>query len=158
MDCTKEDGLSQDYANTSHYYIHFLYKHLADCQLSDLKAHWWPEWHYYTAADDGILNWGDLIPFCPNITPDPAHYIAWATVVDLTHQETVLAGPFDFTLHNQDTTRHHMAASQWESLLELCSYRGMVPPPYLSILSFDPSGPSASASTPLPHPHCKPLN
>ena len=128
MECTQADGLSQDYANTGHYYVHFLYKHLADRKLSDLNARWWPEWHHYTTADDGILNWGNLVPFRPHVTPDPMHYIAWAAIVDLSHQETVLAGPFNFTLRDQDTTRHHVAASHWETLQELCSYRGIVPP------------------------------
>ena len=128
MECTQADGLSQDYANTGHYYVHFMYKHLSDRKLSDLNARWWPEWHRYTTADDGILNWGDLVPFRPHVTPDPSQYIAWAAIVDLSHQETVLAGPFDFTLRGHDTTRHHVAASQWETLQELCSYRGIVPP------------------------------
>ena len=76
MDCTKEDGLFHDYANTGHYYVNFLYKHLADCQLSNLKARWWPSWHWYTAAEDDILRWGDLVPFRPHVAPDPAHFIA----------------------------------------------------------------------------------
>jgi hypothetical protein len=111
-----------------------LFRHPSDRAFADHSARWWPEWHEYTTAADGIIDFGSQVLFPPTASPAPNKYIAWADAVALTHPDVFISGPFDFATPCSDppdrtpSFRQYIPVGQWSSLAESCLLRGIIPP------------------------------
>jgi hypothetical protein len=131
---TDSDPRCTDHLVTGLYYCHFLFRHPSDKAFADHSARWWPEWHEYTTAADGIIDFGSRVLFPPNRSPNPLKYIAWADTVPLTHPDVFISGPFDFATPSSNppgrtpSFRQYIPVAQWSSLAESCLLRGIIPP------------------------------
>ena len=120
---------------TGTYYCHFLAAPTCDKQLPEQDRRWWPLWHKYRTAQDGVIEYQERIEFHPTITPDPTRYIAWADSVCLANPDSFLSGPFNFTEPSEATDRSRTPSyrqfvhtTHWLALREQCLSRGVIPP------------------------------
>jgi hypothetical protein len=110
----------------STYTVEFMAKHVNDIALSDPDSRWWPEWHEYEIAADGVPEFGRRILLSPRARPDPDRFTVYSDNVDLTSAGT-LVGPFDFeeTVSRQKSI---VSMEHWSKLSDACMGRGIVPP------------------------------
>ena len=139
-----------DFASSGRYYAHFYARHPSDAaEFTDDTARWWPEWHEYSLGSDDTIDYGARSLIYPSRTPDPAKYIAWATLLSLTDPSTCLLGPFNFQephlnpRNRSSSFRQYVPTSLWADLAELCCTHGITPP-RLTILGNPISRPKIS--------------
>jgi len=120
---------------TGQYICHFHLPPRADNRLSHPDSRWWPLWHKYHYASDGVIVFGDQVEFPPRTRqPSPSKYVSWSDTLCLLDPTVRLLGPFDFNppaTNPRDRTpsyRQFVHHDIWASLLALCSDLGIIPP------------------------------
>jgi hypothetical protein len=117
------------------YYCHFLTAPSSDATLPEQDRRWWPIWHRYRTAADGVIEYLERVEFKPTVTPTASKYIAWADTIPLLDNAHYLHGPFDF-IAPQDATdrtrtpsfRQFVPTDLWTDLRNQCLARGVLPP------------------------------
>ena len=117
------DPLSQNFATTGQYYVHFQRQHFDNVACSDLTSRWWPIWHEYTIANNDIIDYGKSVNIRPHVKPNHTKYIAWSDVVPLSSPKCSLLGPVDFHVGTR-----HLDHSVWSQLFHIRATRGIIPP------------------------------
>jgi hypothetical protein len=125
---------SKSYPSTGIYYCHFFGKHPDDAALLDPASRYWPLWHRFSTASDGVIDFGERVLFTPPQIPSASKYIAWADSLPLLDLSLNLLGPFDF-LHPTDascpftpSSRQIIPLSLWSDLALRCLDVGFIPP------------------------------
>jgi hypothetical protein len=119
----------------STYYCHFLSAPTADLTLAEQDRRWWPLWHRYRTATDGIIEYLERVEFKPETLPLSSKYIAWADNIPLQDPAHYLNGPFNFVTPSDATDRSRtptfrqfVSPSLWSNLRNQCLARGVIPP------------------------------
>jgi hypothetical protein len=117
------------------YYCHFLCQPSSDKDLPEQSRRWWPIWHRYRTAPDGVIEYLERVEFKPSTIPDSSKYIAWADTIPLNDPSHALLGPFDFLNPNEATDRSRTPSfrqfidpQHWARLRNICLARGILPP------------------------------
>jgi hypothetical protein len=108
------------------YTVDFYAKHPNDASLADPDSRWWPEWHEYIIAADGVPEFGRRVLLTHRAKPNLDKFALYYDNIDLASDST-LFGPFDF---DQTSTRARQVVTReiWARLCDLCMGRGIVPP------------------------------
>jgi hypothetical protein len=128
------DPSSFDHLSSGRYYCHFFGKHPDDVAHPDPSSRFWPLWHRFHTAADGVIEFGSRVLFQPPVIPDPTVYIAWADIIPLLDARINLFGPFNFEepitarCARTRSSRQILPFSQWASLAAVCASRGILPP------------------------------
>ena len=141
MDLDQTAQTSPNAETSGRYYVHFYTRHPADKLETDPDARWWPEWHKYSTAPDGTIDYGDQYLTYPTRTPDATKCIAWADVVHLADPSTRLLGPFNFQdpccnpKGRSPSFRQIVPETHWTELAAICSDNGIQPPRLVQLAS-----------------------
>jgi hypothetical protein len=105
--------------------VDFDAKHPNDAALADPYSHWWPEWHEYIVAADGVPEFGRRVLLTHRSKPNLDKFALYYDNVDLASNSRLL-GPFDF---DQTLTRGRQVIKMeiWPSVCNLCMGRGILP-------------------------------
>jgi hypothetical protein len=91
-----ETGRCGDPKVSGTYFVHFYGRHPSDDSDSDCEARWWPLWHEFVIADDGVIDYGKRVLVPPSQSIDKRQLLPWGECVTLLDQSLCLLGPFDF--------------------------------------------------------------
>jgi hypothetical protein len=128
------DPSSLDYLSSGRYYCHFFGKHPDDVAQPDPSSRFWPLWHRFQTAADGVIEFGTRVLFQPPVIPDRDRYIAWADIIPLLGACINLFGPFNFEepitarCSRTRSSRQILPFCRWASLAAVCAARGILPP------------------------------
>jgi hypothetical protein len=108
------------------YTVDFYAKDPNDAALADPDSRWWPEWHEYIIAADGVPEFRRRVLLTHSAQPNPEKFALYYDNVDLASASRLL-GTFDFA---QTLTRARQIVNTeiWASLCDQCMGRGIVPP------------------------------
>jgi PAS domain-containing protein len=113
------------------YFVHFYGRHPSDDSDSDCDARWWPLWHEFVIAADGVIDYGKRVLVPPSQPVDQRQLLPWGECVTLLDQSIRLLGPFDFLDPSQNPpgrsvrSRQYVPRHVWVHLSELCSFHGL---------------------------------